>query len=71
MVSNNQGRIVEKRQDKQGGTPVCPLMSVNQPNIVLCLQDGCAMYVKNYKLCSFYLLGHNAGMDIKARQTKK
>lgn len=68
---NNPGRYAEKRKDKKGGIPACPLMSINQESERLCVQEGCAWYVKSYKMCSVYLLGHNAALDIKLKQTKQ
>ena len=68
---NNPGRNKEKRKDKKGGIPACPLMSINQESERLCVQEGCAWYVKSYKMCSVYLLGHNAALDIKLKQTKQ
>ena len=67
MIST--GRYVEKRKDRKGGIPACPIMSIAQPSETLCIQEGCAWYVKAYKTCSVYLIGHNAAMDIKAKQT--
>ena len=66
---NNPGHYAEKRKDKKGGIPVCPLMSIGQPSVVLCIQEECSWYFKNFKTCSVYLLGHNAAMDIKTKQT--
>ena len=69
MLNNPGGsRIVEKRQDKKGGTPTCPLLTIREESDRLCLQENCAWYVKNYKVCSVYLLGHNAAVDIKLKQ---
>ncbi len=66
---NQPGRYAEKRQDKKGGIPGCPLMSINKDSVVLCMQEECAWYVKSFKMCSVYLMGHNAAMDIKIKQT--
>ena len=33
---NNPGRYAEKRKDKKGGIPACPLMSINQESERLC-----------------------------------
>ncbi|MCR5261281.1 MAG: hypothetical protein K6C94_05530 [Candidatus Gastranaerophilales bacterium] len=59
---------VEKRKDRRGGIPACPIMSIAQPSEVLCIQDACAWYSKNYKMCAVFLVGHNAALDIKAKQ---
>ena len=59
---------VDKRKDRKGGIPACPIMSINQPSEVLCIQDCCAWYSKSYKTCSVFLIGHNAALDIKSKQ---
>lgn len=51
--------------------PICPLMSAGNEVGVVCLQENCAWYMKNYKTCSVYLLAHNAVLDIKEKQAKK
>ena len=71
MQNSTSGKIIEKRKDKQGGIPVCPMLTIGQPSEVLCIQDACAWYVKSYKMCSIYLQGHNSALDIKQKQTKK
>ncbi|MBQ2645602.1 hypothetical protein IJG14_08545 [bacterium] len=62
---------VQKRKDRQGGIPACPILSIGQPSEVLCIQEGCGWYVKAYKTCSVYLIGHNAAVDIKLKQTPR
>lgn len=51
--------------------PYCPLMSAGSSIEVVCTQDRCAWYLKNYKMCSVYVLAHNAALDIQQKQTKK
>ena len=51
--------------------PVCPLISAGNEINMVCLQENCAWYMKNYKTCSVYILAHNAALDIKEKQTKK
>ncbi|MBQ9246110.1 hypothetical protein IJ182_07580 [bacterium] len=51
--------------------PFCPLMSAGNTVSVVCAQENCAWYMKNYKTCSVYLLAHNAVLDIKEKQAKK
>ena len=51
--------------------PICPLMSAGNEIGVVCAQENCAWYMKNYKTCSVYLLAHNAVLDIKEKQAKK
>ena len=65
---NKPERYVEKRKDKEGGTPSCPLLTIGSETDKLCMQETCAWYVKSYKVCSVYLLGHNAAVDIKLKQ---
>ncbi len=48
----------------------CPMMSDSQGNYILCLQEECAWYMKNYKSCSIYVLAHDAAMNIRAKQVK-
>ena len=40
--------------------PICPLMSAGNDITIVCAQENCAWYMKNYKTCSVYLMGHNA-----------
>ncbi len=51
--------------------PVCPLMSAGKDIEIVCAQDKCAWYIKNYKTCSIYLMAHNAALDIKQKQSAK
>lgn len=51
--------------------PICPLMSAGNDIGVVCAQETCAWYMKNYKTCSVYLLAHNAVLDIKEKQARK
>ena len=51
--------------------PFCPLMSAGSSVQLVCTQERCAWYMKNYKTCAVYLLGHNAVLDIKEKQTKQ
>jgi len=48
--------------------PVCPLMSAGTNQDIICSQERCAWYLKNYKTCSVYILAHNAALDIKSKQ---
>ena len=32
--------------------PLCPLMSVGSQVEIVCMQENCAWYLKNYKICS-------------------
>ena len=47
----------------------CPLMS-KDGNFILCQQEDCAWYMKNYKSCSVYILAHDAALNIKVKQAK-
>ena len=49
--------------------PICPLMSAGSSVEIVCAQEKCSWYIKNYKTCSVYLLAHNAALDIKEKQT--
>lgn len=51
--------------------PYCPLMSAGSTVEVICAQERCAWYLKNYKMCSVYILAHNAALDISQKQTNK
>lgn len=51
--------------------PICPLMSAGNDIQIVCAQENCAWYMKNYKTCSMYLLAHNAVLDIKEKQSKQ
>jgi hypothetical protein len=46
-------------------------MSAGNDVGVVCAQETCAWYMKNYKTCSVYLLAHNAVLDIKEKQSRK
>ena len=48
--------------------PICPLMSAGSTVEIVCAQEKCSWYIKNYKTCSVYLLAHNAALDIKEKQ---
>jgi hypothetical protein len=50
--------------------PICPLMSAGNEIQIVCSQEKCAWFLKNYKMCSVYILAHNASLDIKQKQTK-
>lgn len=52
-------------------TPYCPLMSAGSSVEVICTQERCAWYLKNYKMCSMYVMAHNAALEIQAKQSKK
>ena len=51
--------------------PFCPLMSAGSDFEKVCTQDSCAWYLKNYKICSVYMLAHNAALDVQIKQSKK
>ncbi|MDD3594361.1 MAG: hypothetical protein PHX18_07020 [Candidatus Gastranaerophilales bacterium] len=51
--------------------PKCPLMSAGGENIIVCQQEDCAWYMKNFKSCSIYILAHEAALNIKEKQTKQ
>ena len=39
-------------------------------NYILCQQEDCAWYLKNYKSCSVYVLAHDAALNIREKQLK-
>jgi len=51
--------------------PYCPLMSAGNSIEVVCTQERCAWYLKNYKMCSMYVMAHNAALEIQSKQSKK
>lgn len=51
--------------------PYCPLMSAGNSVEVVCAQERCAWYLKSYKMCSTYVIAHNAALEIQAKQNKK
>lgn len=51
--------------------PICPMMSSGCDVEILCAQEKCAWYMKSYKTCSVYVIGHNAALDIKQKQVPK
>jgi len=50
--------------------PFCPLMSAGSSIEVICTQERCAWYLKNYKMCSMYVMAHNAALEIQGKQSK-
>lgn len=48
----------------------CPLMSAGSDIEKVCTQEMCAWYLKTYKICSVYMLAHNAASDVQAKQAK-
>lgn len=51
--------------------PFCPLMSAGCDKDRVCMQDHCAWYLKKFKICSVYMLAHNAALNVQAKQAKK
>ena len=51
--------------------PYCPLMSAGSSIEIVCAQENCAWYLKNYKMCAMYIMAHNAGLSIQEKQSKK
>jgi hypothetical protein len=49
----------------------CPLLSAGTDMDKVCMQDTCAWYLKKFKICSVYMLAHNAAMDVQAKQARK
>lgn len=51
--------------------PVCPLMSAGNEIPVVCVQEKCAWYIESLKICSIYMIGHNARINSKAKLERK
>ena len=56
--------------DQEKAIPLCPLMSVGSQVEIVCMQENCAWYLKNYKICSVYMMAHNSMLDVQAKQAK-
>ena len=52
------------------GIPICPLMSVGSQVEIVCIQENCAWYLKNYKVCSMFMVAHNSMLDVQAKQAR-
>lgn len=50
--------------------PFCPLMSAGSSVEIVCTQERCAWYLKTYKMCSMYVVAHNAALEIQEKQKK-
>ena len=50
--------------------PIWSLMIAGNDIEIVSAQEKCALYLKNYKTCSVYLLAHNAALDIKQKQSQ-
>ena len=46
------------------------MSNATENNFVLCVQEECAWYMKNYKSCSMYVLAHDAALNIREKQLK-
>ena len=57
-------------RDQEKSIPLCPLMSVGSQVEIVCMQENCAWYLKNYKICSVYMMAHNSMLDVQAKQAK-
>ena len=57
-------------RDQEKSIPLCPLMSVGPQVEIVCMQENCAWYLKNYKICSVYMMAHNSMLDVQAKQAK-
>jgi len=51
--------------------PFCPLMSAGNTIEIVCTQERCAWYLKNYKMCSMHVMAHKAALEIQGMQAKK
>jgi len=50
--------------------PICPLMSTAE-SVAICAQEQCNWYIKNYKVCAVFMLGHEAALNVKQKQLQK
>lgn len=66
-----QDRSGKDRRAEAQGIQYCPLMSAGQSIEIVCAQERCAWYLRNYKMCAAYILAHNAALDIQEKQNKK
>lgn len=48
--------------------PICPLKSAGSEFDIICSQERCAWYIKPFKMCAVYMLGHKSAMDIQEKQ---
>ena len=62
------GLSAKKVDDVDKTIPLCPLMSVGSQVEIVCMQENCAWYLKNYKICSVYMMAHNSMLDVQAKQ---
>ena len=46
-------------------------MSAGNSIEVVCTQERCAWYLRNYKMCSMYVMAHNAALDIAEKQKQR
>ena len=58
-------------RDQEKSIPLCPLMRVGSQVEIVCMQENCAWYLKNYKICSVYMMAHNSMLDVQAKQAAK
>ena len=55
----------------QKNIPFCPLMSAGNSVEVVCTEERCAWYLKNYKMCAMYIMAYNSAMEIQSKQSAK
>ena len=48
--------------------PICPLKSAGNDFDIICSQERCAWYIRPYKMCAVYVLGHKSAMEIQEKQ---
>ena len=44
--------------------PICPMLSSGSGHDMVCMQEKCAWYMKNSKLCAIYVVAHNNLLEI-------
>lgn len=50
-------------------TPYCPLLSINKDVPVMCQEELCMWYVKQFKLCAATVLAYTNAMNIQVPKT--
>ena len=48
--------------------PICPMLSSGSGHDMVCMQEKCAWYMKNSKLCAIYVVAHN---NLKKKKKKQ
>ena len=49
--------------------PICPMLSCGSGQDMVWMQEKCAWYMKNSKLCAIYIVAHNNLLEIQKKQS--